>query len=275
MQSIQEMPIYSHSARLDQRGPMISAKRPTPERPASSPDRRAPHMAQHIARAASPLAQSSTMARVHPMFVIERCHVCGLVLRPSQILDQDAAGRWVHRACDPAIAHRERHCIFMQLGLSTLVYVIDPDGQHHEVPTTRGMPVSLFKEALMLRTGVPIAEQRLQFRGAVLGDGVLEAYGIAEHDTVVMAGRRRALVVEALQTVIRHEREPTVARLRAELEQTRAERDEAYASLRRIRHAVQDETNHPSESYQVLFYIADDVDAVMAGELYRAAVRRG
>ena len=215
------------------------------------------------------------MARVHPMFVIERCHVCGLVLRESQLLDQDAAGRWVHRACDPAIAHRQRHCIFMQLGLSTLVYVIDPDGHEHEVPVTRGMPVYLFKEALMLRTGVPIADQRLQFRGAMLEDGALERYGITEHDTVVMGGHRQALMVEALQAVIRHERESTIARLRAELEQTRAERDEAYGSLHRVRHAAQDEIDDPGGSYQFLFYITDDVDRVMNSELYRAAVRRG
>ena len=128
------------------------------------------------------------MARVHPMFVIERCHVCGLVLRESQLRDEDAAGRWVHRDCDPAIANRARHCLFMQRGLSTLVYVIDPDGQHHEVPTTRGMPVSLFKEALMLRTGVPIADQRLQFRGAMLEDGALERGGDGGAQTG--AGRR-------------------------------------------------------------------------------------
>jgi hypothetical protein len=163
----------------------------------------------------------------------------------------------------------------MRLGMSTLVHVIDPDGHEHEVPVTRAMPVALFKEALLVHTGVPIADQRLQFRGVMLEDGALELYGITEHTTVVMEGRRQALMVEALQAVIRHERESTVARLRAELEQTRAERDEAYGSLRRVRHAAQDEIDDPSGSYQFLFYITDNVDRVMNGERYRAAVRRG
>ena len=82
-------------------------------------------------------------------------------------------------------------------------------------------------------------------------------------------------MVEALQAVIRHERESTIARLRAELELARAERDEAYGSLRRVRHAAQDEIDDPSGSYQFLFYITDDVDEVMEGDLYRSAVSRG
>jgi hypothetical protein len=217
------------------------------------------------------------MARVHPMFVIERCHVCGLVIRPSDVQDQDA-GRMTHRQCtDPLVIDRTRHGMFLQLGLSVLVYVIDLDGQEHEVPVTRGMSVTLFKEALFAITGVPITEQRLQFRGARLEAGALERYGVNEHDTVVMAGRRRALVVEALQAVIRHERESTVARLRAELEQTRAERDEAYDSLRRIRDGAQREIDGPSGEVAppVVFYALDDADEVMNGDLYRAAMRRG
>ena len=216
------------------------------------------------------------MARVHPMFVIERCNVCGLVIRPSDVAYEDAAGRKTHRQCtDPLVIDRTRHGLFLQLGLSVLVHVIDPDGQEHQVPVTRGMTVSLFKEALLAHTGVPIAEQRLQVRGTWLVDGALERYGPLEHATVLMAGRRRALVVEALQAVIRHERESTIARLRAELELARAERDEAYGSLRRIRHAVQEEIDYPSGSYQVLFWVVDEADRVMEGELRRTAVRRG
>jgi hypothetical protein len=216
------------------------------------------------------------MARVHPMFVIERCHVCGLVLHESQVQDLGADGRMTHRQCtDPLVIDRMRHGMFLQLGLSVLVYVIDLDGQQHEVPVTRGMSVAIFKEALFMITGVPITEQRLQFRGARLEAGALERYGVNEHDTVVMEGRRRALVVEALQTVIRHERESTIARLRAELEQTRAERDEAYGSLRRVRHAAQDAIDDPSGDYQFLFSITDDVDEVMNGDLYQAAMHRG
>jgi hypothetical protein len=210
------------------------------------------------------------------MFVIEHCHVCGLVIRPSDVWDQDAAGRWTHRQCtDPLVVDRARHGLFHQLGLSVLVYVIDLDGQQREVPVTRGMSVALFKEVLFSITGVPVADQRLRFRGVMLMDGALERYGITEHATVLMAGQRRALAVEALQAVIRHERESTIEHLRAELEQTRAERDEAYGSLRRVRHATQDEIDNPSGSFQVLFYITDDIDEVMDGDLYRSAVSRG
>jgi hypothetical protein len=209
------------------------------------------------------------------MFIINRCHVCGLVLRESHIQDEDAEGRMTHRKCtDPAVTDRQRHGLFLQCGLSVLVFVVDLNDQQHEVQVTRGMPVSLFKEAVAVHTGVPIADQRLLFRGGVLGDGTLDHYGITEHDVVLMEGRRQALVVEALQAVIRHERESTIACLRAELEQTRAERDEAYDSLRRLRYVAQDEING-TENDVIFSWVTDVVDELMNGELYGNAVRRG
>ena len=83
------------------------------------------------------------------------------------------------------------------------------------------------------------------------------------------------LSVEALNVVIRHERESTIACLRAELEQTRAERDEAYAKLSHVREVAEFEIDDTG-SYQLPYkYIRKHIDQWMDGELFRAAMRRG
>ena len=88
-------------------------------------------------------------------------------------------------------------------------------------------------------------------------------------------GHREALSVEALHVVIRHERESTIACLRAELEQTRAERDEAYEKLSHVREVAEWEIN-ATDSYTFPYkYIRQHIDRWMNGELYGNAMRRG
>jgi hypothetical protein len=214
------------------------------------------------------------MSRVRP-----RCHVCGLVLRDSHVQDQDAAGRWTHRECtDPIVVERELHGMYMMMGLCTRTFVKTVAGERLEMPTTHRMSVNLFKDAVMLRTGVPVAQQRLLLHGFELTDGKLSDYGIITGATVLMVAPRRALVVEALQAVIRHERESTVARLRAELAQTRAERDDAYALFANTDDDIQDELRRPDapgNARHVLLQFHQNFTAMFGDESFQRAQQRG
>jgi hypothetical protein len=127
------------------------------------------------------------------------------------------------------VIERQLHGLYMMAGLCTRTFVKPVAGERFEVLTTQNMSVNLLKDGLMLRTGVPVARQRLLLHGVELTVGKLSDYGNIAGATVLMAEPRRPLVVQALQAVIRCERESTVARLYAELAQTRLERDEAYA----------------------------------------------
>jgi hypothetical protein len=219
------------------------------------------------------------MARVHPMFVIERCHVCGLVLRESQVQYLGADGRTTHRECtDPILIERQLHGLYMMAGLCARTFVKTVAGERFEVPTSQIMSVDLFKDGLMLRTGVPVARQRLLLHGVELTVGKLSDYGNIVDATVLMAEPRRALVVEALQTVIRHERESTVAHLRAELEQTRLERDSAYGMLHNFGREIQDELRRPDapgNARQLLWDMRDGLESMFDGDRYQGAQQRG
>ena len=208
-----------------------------------------------------------------------RCHVCRRVLREFQVQYLGADGRTTHRECtDPIVIERQLHGSYMMAGLCTRTFVKTVAGERFEVPTTLSMSVNLFKDGLMLRTGVPVARQRLLLHGVELTVGKLSDYGNIADATVLMAEPRRPLVVQALQAVIRCERESTVARLYAELAQTRLERDEAYALFAHLDGEIQAELRQPDvpgSARRELVRLHTGFTAVMSSETFQRAQQRG